>query len=307
VRKSFLDSLLVAGKKDERIVLIVGDLGYGVVDDFREQLPGQFLNFGINEQSMMSAAAGLAREGFRPFVYSIGNFPTARCLEQIRNDVCYMNLPVTIVAVGAGFAYGSAGYSHHLIEDFSMLRGLPNLRIFSPTDKVDAHENLSTILQISGPSYIRIGKGGEPVLQTLSPKQESGYRIYREGPEGLILFTSTIGNEVLAAGDALRDFGINPTIASISHINQSQIKELLTLAKSERVMSVEEHVCSGGFGSLLLEALNSMPNLYNIKLVGINQLLENLTGDQEFLRMKYGIDSRSIALKFKEFIETSQQ
>jgi transketolase len=172
---------------------------------------------------------------------------------------------------------------------------------------VDAHENLSTILQISGPSYIRIGKGGEPVLLTLSPKQESGYRIYREGPEGLILFTSTIGNEVLAAGDALRDFGINPTIASISHINQSQIKELLTLAKSERVMSVEEHVCSGGFGSLLLEALNSMPNPYNIKLVGINQLLENLTGDQEFLRMKYGIDSRSIALKFKEFIETSQQ
>ena len=137
MRKVFLEELLKYARQDPRVILITGDLGYGVVDQFAEELPKQFINFGINEQSMMSAAAGMAKVGFKPFVYSIGNFPTFRCLEQVRNDVCYMNLDVTIVAVGAGLAYGTAGYSHHLVEDISALSALPNLRIYSPADGLE--------------------------------------------------------------------------------------------------------------------------------------------------------------------------
>ncbi len=138
MRNSFIDVLLQKAKQDERIILLTGDLGYGVVDQFARELPRQFINFGINEQTMMSAAGGLASKGFKPFVYSIGNFPTFRCLEQIRNDVCYMNLDVTIVALGAGFAYGTAGYSHHLIEDISAISPLPHIQIFSPADTFEA-------------------------------------------------------------------------------------------------------------------------------------------------------------------------
>jgi transketolase len=228
MRKTFVDSLLGLAKKDPKILLVVGDLGYGVVDEFKNQLPEQFINFGINEQSMMSAAAGLAQEGFRPFVYSIGNFPTARCLEQIRNDVCYMNLPVTIVSVGSGFAYGTAGYSHHLIEDLSMLRGLPNLAIYSPSDSNDANDNLEEIMKNSKPSYLRLGKGGEIDLNAKTSNKLTGHRTYQEGPDGLLLFMGTIGNEVLAAGKLLDGFGIHPTIASISHIDKRKLKRTLS-------------------------------------------------------------------------------
>lgn len=306
MRNSFINALLEEARKDAQIILIVGDLGYGVVDEFRTELPNQFMNFGINEQSMMSAAAGLASEGFRPFVYSIGNFPTLRCLEQIRNDVCFMNLPVTFVAVGAGFAYGTSGYSHHLIEDISILRGLPNLRLFAPVDQIDSRASVLAVLKDESPAYVRIGKGGEPFLPHTREDLRTGYREYLDGPDGIILFTSTIGDEVISASKILKERDLNPTIASFSQLNSKQMSHLKTISQGKFVMTVEEHTVAGGFGSIVRELLQAEFSNSRIISCGVEQLLEREVGSQRYLRGIYGLDAMSLSRKFEKFFELSK-
>jgi transketolase len=300
MRNTFINSLQDAAKQDERIILIVGDLGYGVVDEFQKELPNQFMNFGINEQSMMSAAAGLALEGYRPFVYSIGNFPTLRCLEQIRNDVCFMNLPVTFVAVGAGFSYGSSGYSHHLIEDISILRGLPNLRIYAPTDTTEVMETVLKVIGDQKPAYVRLGKGGEEELQSLRKDSTFGVREYFSGEDGLILFTSTIGSEVITAAKLLQSRGIFPTVRSLSYVEAEVARSLFLDSKFKFIMTVEEHIVSGGFGSFIREILGNLPIQMQITVLGVSKLQERETGDQGYLRKIYGLDAYSIADKFEQ-------
>ncbi len=306
MRNSFINALLEEARIDARIILIVGDLGYGVVDEFRTELPDQFMNIGINEQSMMSAAAGLASVGFRPFVYSIGNFSTLRCLEQIRNDVCFMNLPVTFVAVGAGFAYGTSGYSHHLIEDISILRGLPNLRLFSPVDPIDSRASVTAVLEEETPAYVRIGKGGEPLLNQMREDLKLGYREYLDGPDGIILFTSTIGDEVISAGKILQKRGLNPTIASCSQLNSKQMSHLKSKSQGTFVMTVEEHTIAGGFGSMVRELLQNEFTNSRIISCGVERLLEREVGSQRYLRSVYGLDAISLSKKFEEFLELSK-
>ncbi len=152
MRDTFIHALIDIAEKDSRVVLLTGDLGFGVVEKFAEKYPDRFWNCGVAEQSMMSIAAGLAKSGLRPFVYSIANFPTFRCLEQIRNDVCYHNLPVTIVSVGGGLGYGTLGYTHHGIEDISVMRPLPNISIYSPADPSETKDVLSQIVLQDDPA-----------------------------------------------------------------------------------------------------------------------------------------------------------
>ena len=129
MRKIFIEELIFAAKRNKKIILMVNDLGFGVVEKFANLFPKQFINAGVAEQNMMGMAAGLAMDNNHVFVYSIGNFPTFRCAEQIRNDIDYHNLPVTIVNVGSGISYGNLGYSHHSIQDYALMRAMPNLLI----------------------------------------------------------------------------------------------------------------------------------------------------------------------------------
>ena len=164
MRDAFLRSLITLAETDDRVALLTGDLGFGVVEKFGTKFPDRFWNCGVAEQSMIGIAAGLAKSGMLPFVYSIANFPTFRCLEQIRNDICYHNLPVTIVSVGAGLGYGTLGYTHHGIEDIAALRSLPNISIYSPSDPIDVTNILTRISQNPAPTYFRLGKNGEPEI-----------------------------------------------------------------------------------------------------------------------------------------------
>jgi transketolase len=152
MRNAFIQGLSKLAENDKNIMLLTGDLGYGIFEDFEKKFPNQFLNCGVAEQNMIGVAAGLASEGKRVFVYSIANFPTFRCLEQIRNDICYHGLPVTIVSIGSGFSYGTLGYSHYAIEDIAIMRCLPGLRIFSPVDPNSVIDSLNLTLQEFAPS-----------------------------------------------------------------------------------------------------------------------------------------------------------
>ena len=161
MRTAFIQTLFELAEKDERINLIVGDLGYSVVEQFAERFPERYLNVGVAEQNMTGVAAGMALCGKVVFTYSIANFPTLRCLEQIRNDVCYHNVSVKIVSVGGGLAYGSLGMSHHGSEDIAILRSLPNMVVVAPGDPIEARLATEAIASHSGPCYLRLGKAGE--------------------------------------------------------------------------------------------------------------------------------------------------
>ena len=170
MRTAFIEELTAQARLNPAIFLVVGDLGYSVIEPFAAEFPDRFLNAGVAEQNMAGLAAGLASEGFHVFTYSIANFPTLRCLEQIRNDICYHNLPVTSVAVGAGLAYGNLGYSHHAVQDIAIFRTLPNLRLLSPADPGEARGAVQWLSANPCPSYLRLGKAGE---KHLSPPTRS--------------------------------------------------------------------------------------------------------------------------------------
>ncbi len=162
MRNTFIKELIERAEHNKRIVLVVGDLGFGVVEEFAQRYPTRFFNAGVAEQNMMGLCAGIASEGYHVFAYSIANFPTFRCAEQLRNDVDYHKLPVTIVAVGGGLAYGNLGYSHHAVQDFALMRILPNMLISAPGDPQETISCLDYLLANPQPSYLRLGKSGEP-------------------------------------------------------------------------------------------------------------------------------------------------
>ncbi len=291
MRSTFVKSLLDKAKLNDKILLLTGDLGYGVVDDFAKQLPKQFMNFGINEQTMMSAAAGLASQGFKPFVYSIGNFPTFRCMEQIRNDVCYMDLDVTIVALGAGFAYGTAGYSHHLIEDISAMSSLPNIKIFSPADTDETLIVVDEVVKSIGPKYVRLGKGGEGSLTAEFDSSTFGISIWKRDPNVAVVSTGNILDEVIKATEI--NESLKPSIVSCYAF--SELEAFLSNQSFEKLVVVEEHLERGGFGSLIRELLSFRGT--NIESIAVKKINSRISGDQKHLRNYYGLNSNSIAAK----------
>ena len=162
MRNAFIEELVALATEHDHIALIVGDLGYSVVEPFADRFPDRFINAGVAEQNMTGLAAGMASEGYHVFTYSIANFPTFRCAEQIRNDIDYHKLPVTVVAVGGGLAYGNLGYSHHAVQDYALIRCMPNMLIAAPGDPMEVRACMRYLVNNPQPSYLRVGKAGEP-------------------------------------------------------------------------------------------------------------------------------------------------
>ncbi len=304
MRKAFLAELVRQAQSNPDIFLITGDLGYGILEDFQERYPNQFLNSGVNEQAMMGLAAGIASTGKRVFVYSIGNFPTLRCLEQIRNDVCLMNNRVTIVSVGAGYAYGAQGYSHHALEDIAALRSLPNMEVLVPSSEVETSLLTEYICKQDGPSYLRLGKEFPSSDLELGTKLEVGkIRVIKGGGSGTILFNGSLHDVVLAAGNILEKKGFSITIATVPFASSIDIEFLRTAASTGPIVTVEEHTIKGGLGSAVLEAAakNHIPS--RIGLVGSQQSELTLIGNQSYLRHANGITETAIVNEFEALVE----
>lgn len=255
MRNAFIDELVLHATVDPSVFLVVGDLGFSVIEPFVDRFPDRFVNAGVAEQDMMGLAAGLASEGFHPFVYSIANFPLFRCAEQIRNDVDYHELPVTVVAVGGGLAYGALGYSHHAVQDFGLIRLMPNMLIAAPGDPMEVRACTRYLLAHPQPSYLRLGKAGEPNLHTEIPAPEPGIwlPVVRGTADGTLLTTGA----TLALARQWLD---RPEYAGYSlHALplwglRHKGAQPAQVARWRHVVTVEDHVADAGFGSWLAEA-----------------------------------------------------
>ena len=300
MRNNFVKTLLENAKNDKNIVLMTGDLGFGVLDVFQKTLPEQFINAGISEQNMISMAAGMALSGKKVFVYSIGNFPTLRPLEQIRNDVCYHNADVKIVTIGGGFAYGSLGMSHHATEDISIMRSLPNMQVLTPGDITETIAATKYACSNNCPTYIRLGKGGEPKLHDEKCDYESGKAVLiNEGSnkKTVVFVCGSISEEAIKANDMLKQKRFEPvniySFISVKPIDEKLIVDCAT--RYEKIITVEEHNIIGGFGGAVAEVLSGIRHNSILKRIGLQDTYSSIVGNQRYLRIRYEMDAAAIA------------
>lgn len=304
MRDTFVKTLVQLAKEDNNIELVTGDLGFGVLKPFWEQCPNQFTNAGIAEQNMTSVAAGMALTGKNVFTYSIGNFPTLRCLEQIRNDCAYHNANVKIVCIGGGFVYGPLGMSHQATEDISILRALPGVVVLAPADLVEAEECTKALAKYNGTAYLRLGRGGEKRIHDKIENFQIGKAIkVCDGEKIAIFSTGAIFEEVTAVKEVLNRQGICPAIYTFPTVKPIDKETIEYVAMNfDMIVTCEEHNIIGGFGSAIAEIMAEMKNKNAYLLrTGINDEYSIRVGNQKYLRAQYGIDANGIVQKvFKE-------
>ena len=290
MRNAFVRALVDIARHDERIFLLVGDLGYSAVEPFAKEYPQRFVNMGVAEQNMTGVAAGLALSGKIVFTYSIANFPTLRCLEQIRNDVCYHNADVKIVAVGAGLSYGALGMTHHATEDIAILRALPNMKVICPADPVEAELATHAVAQAEGPAYLRLAKAGEPLIHANLPTFEIGRAIeLRPGRDIVLLATGTVVKNALGASAVLAHSGIAAGVYSVhtlKPIDEDLIRQLAITTPV--IVTIEEHSRFGGLGTSVAEVLAEIPQVRCLlRRISLPGSFFQEAGSQEYLRAPF--------------------
>lgn len=291
MRNTFINTLCSLASTHEDVFLLCGDLGYSVLEPFAKAYPERFLNVGVSEQNMTQVAAGLAREGYNVFTYSIGNFPTLRCMEQIRYDVCYHEANVKVVAVGAGYAYGPQGVSHHTTEDIAMLRAIPNMTVCAPADPVEARAAAEFMVSHRGPGYVRINKAGESAVHpsdTPLAMTPGEFIRVRAGRQVAVLVTGAILGNII---NEVQEAGYDYSVYSVPFIGKYSSCAIAELASAyDALITVEEHQLNGGFGSSVVEALSDLYNsgaisrMPKVRRIGIPNRFIGVSGSQEYLR-----------------------
>ena len=305
MRDTFVRVLVDEMTQDPSIYLIIGDLGFGVMKPIWERFPDRIINAGIAEQSMVSMAAGLAATGKTVLVYSIGNFPTLRPLEQIRNDCAYHNANVKIVCVGGGFVYGSLGMSHHATEDLAVMRALPDVRVFAPGDPAETGAVTREIIHTPGTCYLRLGRGNEPAVHTemLTEWKAPSPLTLRKGKDIALLSTGGILTQTAAAAERLAGINIRAEVVSFPCVKPIDKTAVLNLLKRFRhLVTVEEHNIVGGFGSAVCEIAAEAGTGSRVHRIGLEDCYSSIVGNQQYLREVYGLDEKSIAEKAEAWL-----
>lgn len=303
MRDAFINALTDLAEKDKDIVLLTGDLGFGVFEEFEARFPGQYFNVGIAEQNMMGLASGLSLEGKKVVVYSIGNFVSLRCLEQIRNDACYHDATsITIVCSGGGFSYGSLGMSHHTTEDLAILRALPNMVVVAPCTRMEAKEATRQLVTSQGVGYLRLDKTAADEVAEAQSFNIGKARIFREGIDITLIATGGILEEAVLAAKELESFGLDVKIVGIHTVKPIDKEEILKSARETGgLVVVEEHNKDGGLGSAVAEVCMDHAVLPNKFLrIGLDNTFSSIIGSQQFLRAQYKIDHNAIVSSVKK-------
>ncbi len=310
MRDQFIKRVLLLAEKDPKLFFITGDLGYGVIDEYAKKFPHQFLNVGVAEQNMIGIATGLALEGRTVIAYSIGNFPTLRCLEQIRNDSSYHGANVKVVTVGGGFSYGSLGFSHHATEDLSILRAIPGITVVAPGDQFETAEATEALIKTPGTCYLRLDKSSAGWTNRPGEIFELGRaRQLREGNDVTLVATGGILGVALKSAEKLSELGIRCRVLSMHTIKPLDKEALLKAAQETGgLVSIEEHVVDGGLGGAIAELCleqGQIPGFFY--RIGLRSVFSTLVGSQDYLREKYGMDEEAIVSKVRELVSRRQK
>lgn len=306
MRNTFVKTLVKLAEEDERIFVITPDLGFSVLEEFEEKFPHRFLNVGIAESNAISIASGLALSGKIVYVYSIIPFVTMRPFEQIRVDVAYMNTNVRLIGVGAGVTYGPAGATHHSIEDIAIMRALPNMTVFSPSDPFEVEEVTKASINYQGPIYFRLAKKGEPVISNVLNEIKIGKANYIKKEEDsniAILFTGNASDIAIDVEEKLMSKGHKIDLVSMHSIKPFDYDSLSIIVSSKKyIFTIEEHSIIGGLGSVVSEYIAESPFNPKFKRFALPDEYSHYVGSQFFIREKFGFTSKNILNNILEIL-----
>lgn len=296
MRTAFIHALTELAAEDPKVMLVVGDLGFGVVLEFAKRFPRQFVNAGVAEQNMTGLAAGLALCGRTVFTYSIANFPTLRCFEQVRNDVCYHRANVKVVSVGGGLAYGSLGSSHHATEDLGVMRLLPEMTVVAPGDPVETAAAVRALVHTPGPAYLRLGRAGEPVVHRGPIRFRLGQALtVRTGDDVTLISTGGMLQTAVRASEMLESRGVRARVLSMHTVQPLDEAAVLAAAReTAAIVTLEEHSIRGGLGGAVAEILAEAAPTARLTRLGLPHAFTKEVGDQQHLLKYHGLDPDSV-------------
>lgn len=292
MRQAFIDTLHTLAAEDKKIILMNGDLGFSVLEDFMAAYPDRSYNMGVAEANMIGAAAGFALEGYTVFVYSIIPFVTMRVFEQVRNDICMQNANVKIVGVGCGFTYGQLGPTHHAIEDITLMRALPNMTVVCPGDPAETRAVTKAITHMKGPAYLRIGKKGEPAVHKGDISFTLGSVIpVQDGSDCVLFATGNMLKSAVEVAKMLHEKGVSVAVVSVPTIKPLDTQTVANISTGKKgVFTLEEHSIIGGLGSAVAEVLAEQGvRVSHFHRFGVPDTFTYQAGSQEFLRGLYGL------------------
>lgn len=297
MRRAFAETLAELAARDERIVLLTGDLGYMALEPFSDRFPKRFFNMGVAEQNMVGVATGMAEAGFIPFVYSIVTFAVLRPFEFIRNGPIQHRLPVRIVGVGGGVEYGHNGLSHYGLEDIGVLRTQPGISIIAPSDSAQTRAAMLQTWDSPGPIYYRLGKDDKSVIEGLEGRFDpEKCQMIGQGSDFLFVTTGNITQEVVGAAKLLAEKGVNCSVALVSSFNPAPLDDLSAiLSRFPTVSTVESHYITGGIGSLVAEIIAERGLACRLTRFGVRDMPDGRTGSQEWLYESLGLSAQALA------------
>jgi transketolase len=302
MRNEVIDFIYSRAREDKSVILLTGDLGYGVLDAYIEELPNQFINVGVAEQNLTGIATGLSMSGNKVFTYSIGNFNTLRCLEQIRNGPGYHELDFTIISVGGGYSYGQLGFSHHATEDYGILRTIPNMNIYTPGSVLEAIKCVKDCFNSQKLNYLRLDKSNFSYAHDSFLSDNHINEIFK-GDEVLLIGSGGIVEELIEAKTQLETFKVNAGVLSISRIKPLDVSMLLGVLKRYKyILTLEEHNVINGIGQLIKVVIYDNNILVRkFESLAIEDKFLTIVGDQKFLRKEAGLDSKNVVNKVLSF------
>jgi transketolase len=292
-----VQGLVELAAADERLVLLTGDLGFMALEPFIERFPDRFFNVGVAEQNMVGIATGLAEDGLVPYCYSIATFMSLRAYEFVRNGPVLHDLPVRLVGVGGGFEYGSAGHTHHALEDIGVMRLQHGLAVIAPADHCQTTTALPFVHSLRGPAYLRIGKDDKRVVDGLEGRFELGRtQLVREGNDLAIFAMGAIAIEAVAAAGILAGDGIYCAVHVVASIKPPPVDDIVSVVGTcSRVMTVEAHVAAGGLGSLVAEVVADRGLACTVARRGVDSAADGISGSEAYLHQRHGLDRESLA------------
>lgn len=295
IRDAFFDAMYDIAQEDKQVVFLTADMGAMSLERFRKDLPKQYINVGVAEQNMVSVAAGLTLGGKNVFIYAIAPFATQRCYEQIKVDLSVMSLPVTIIGAGPGITYNSDGATHHAVQDISIMRALPGMTIFNPSDAIMASKMARICYESDSPAYVRVDKGKLPSLYSPEDGFSAGLSLVKEGRELLIISTGAMVHKAIGIAEKLKEDSIEAAVMDLYRIKPLDESLFLRFATQyKKIVTLEEHSLVGGIGSLVLEILMDSDNTIPVKRFALKDNYCKGYGDREWMHTQYGLDDNTI-------------